>query len=316
MQGGWSIRVYDRSLMGEWDRFVREARNGTFLFERGYMDYHSDRFSDSSLMAYKNGRLLALLPADLSSEGVLRSHGGLTYGGWVTSAAHFDGGDMMALGESWAAWCRGRGIHTIDYKPLPWIFARYPAQEDIYLLSRMGGRPVEVNLSSTVDLRAPRGFNTLQRRHLRHGLAMNPEMRQTLRAADFWPMLEACLAGRHGAVPVHTAAEMQMLMDRFPENIHIHMCCLDGEPTAGVCIYDTGIVAHAQYIATTPRGRQTNMLASLFSFLMSGPYAGRRYFDFGTSNENHGRILNEGLLRQKNAYGASGTVFERWIVEL
>jgi hypothetical protein len=33
-----------------WDDFVRTSKNGLFLFERGYMDYHAERFSDHSLL--------------------------------------------------------------------------------------------------------------------------------------------------------------------------------------------------------------------------------------------------------------------------
>ena len=34
-----------------------------------------------------------------------------------------------------------------------------------------------------------------------------------------------------------------------------------------------------------------------------------RYFDFGISNEDHGRYLNEGLVRQKSRLGGRGIVY-------
>ena len=34
----------DREL--EWNDFVGQSKNATFLFYRGYMDYHADRFAD------------------------------------------------------------------------------------------------------------------------------------------------------------------------------------------------------------------------------------------------------------------------------
>ena len=52
----------------EWDAFVRTSRNGTFLLLRDYMDYHADRFTDCSLMFYREGKLMALLPANLRKE--------------------------------------------------------------------------------------------------------------------------------------------------------------------------------------------------------------------------------------------------------
>ena len=45
---GFLIKGYDPSMSDEWNRFVASARNATFLFDRGYMEYHSDRFRDAS----------------------------------------------------------------------------------------------------------------------------------------------------------------------------------------------------------------------------------------------------------------------------
>jgi len=36
-----------------WNDFNRSAKNPLFMFDRDYMDYHSDRFKDHSLMFYK-----------------------------------------------------------------------------------------------------------------------------------------------------------------------------------------------------------------------------------------------------------------------
>ncbi len=315
--GEWTISRYEPSMAPVWNDFVgSKARNATFLFDRRYMDYHSDRFEDCSMIASKRGKLLALLPANITADGILHSHQGLTYGGWVTAAAHFDGTDMLAMWSAWLEECRREGITAIDYKPLPWIFARYPSQEDLYLLFRSGAKLSESNLSSVVDLREPRGFNTLRRRLLRKGSALGCDIAYTRDATPFWEMLAECLRERHDAAPVHTAAELQMLMDRFPDNIRIAEIRLRGELLGGVCLYITSTVTHAQYIATTARGRELNALSPLFERLMEDAAAHSRYFDFGTSNEDHGRMLNEGLLRQKASYGASGVTFDRWSLPL
>ena len=66
----------------EWNEFVAKSKNGTFLFDRRFMDYHADRFQDYSLMFYDNDRLQAVMPAHVNGD-TLVSHGGLTYGGLV-----------------------------------------------------------------------------------------------------------------------------------------------------------------------------------------------------------------------------------------
>ena len=72
---------YTPDMAASWDAFVGQSKNATFLFYRGYMDYHADRFADFSLMFYDKGRLCALMPANDDGQGTLWSHRGLTYGG-------------------------------------------------------------------------------------------------------------------------------------------------------------------------------------------------------------------------------------------
>ena len=40
-----SIKVirYENQLKNNWDSFVNEAKNGTFLFQRNFMEYHKDK---------------------------------------------------------------------------------------------------------------------------------------------------------------------------------------------------------------------------------------------------------------------------------
>ena len=41
------VARYDKSQETEWNSFVGRSKNGTFLFNRGFMDYHADRFTDA-----------------------------------------------------------------------------------------------------------------------------------------------------------------------------------------------------------------------------------------------------------------------------
>ena len=81
----FEIKIYDGKAAIEWNEFIDKSRNGTFLFNRNYMDYHADRFQDFSLMAYKKNKLYAVLPANRVGD-VLYSHQGLSYGGFITSS--------------------------------------------------------------------------------------------------------------------------------------------------------------------------------------------------------------------------------------
>lgn len=300
---------------------VTASRNGTFLFLRGFMDYHSDRFTDHSLMAFKGGRLLAMLPADITPDGSIHSHSGLTYGGWITSTRHFDANDMLELFEAWIEYCRGEEISYIDYKPIPWIYPPTPAQEDIYALFRFGAKMSECNLSTAIVPGFSPGFNTQQKRNLRKGLSLNPEFDDNVSSEEFHALLSECLEERHGVAPVHSLTELHLLMERFPEHIRLHGCYTKPQATsrklqAAVCIFIDRGVAHCQYIASSGFGRDNGLLTVLFNHLITDIYSSVRYFDFGISNEDHSLYMNPGLLRQKASLGGSGVTYQRFTLRL
>ena len=54
----YRVSPYRSSDKGVWDAFVLKSNQDTFLFFRDFMDYHSDRFNDFSLMIYANEREL------------------------------------------------------------------------------------------------------------------------------------------------------------------------------------------------------------------------------------------------------------------
>jgi len=77
------VRKYQSTDYSTWNEFVATAKNATFLFHRDFMEYHSDRFQDFSLLIFdENQNLKAILPANRLEE-VVYSHQGLTYGGLI-----------------------------------------------------------------------------------------------------------------------------------------------------------------------------------------------------------------------------------------
>lgn len=315
------LKRYTPEMKGEWDKFVASSRNATFLFHRDYMDYHSDRFRDHSLMAYKGNSLKALLPANEASgsdgEKILLSHGGLTYGGWICGQRHPDAEEMLQLFGLLIDYGKEKGFSAIDYKPIPWIYARRPSQEDLYALFRYGAKLTESNVSAVIDLSDNPGFNTRQKRYVKRARQVaNVEILEADDAACFHKLLAECLRERHGAAPVHTADELQLLKSRFPSQIRIFMLRDEEGWQAGVCIFDCGHTVHCQYICSTLRAREEGLLTLLFSYLIEDEFSDRRYFDFGTNNEDHGRLLNASLYRQKHGLGGTGVIYTRYTLPL
>ena len=132
----------------------RESKQGTFLFNRSYMDYHADRFHDCSLMVYRKDRLYALLPAN-RVDTTLYSHQGLTYGGLITNAEATAVGVCEAFLEI-NKYLYGIGIQHVLYKCMPWIYHRIPAEEDLYALFHVcKARLIHRYIASTIDQTNP-----------------------------------------------------------------------------------------------------------------------------------------------------------------
>src|SRR5690349_20249682 len=133
------VERYRDTDAAAWDAFVRASRNGTFLFERGYMDYHRDRFADHSLLVRDlEGGVVAVLPAH-ATGGLVASHRGLSYGGLVIGPAMKAPGLLRAF-EAVLRSLQAAGFTTLEYKTVPPIYHRQPAEEDRYALFLVGAQ--------------------------------------------------------------------------------------------------------------------------------------------------------------------------------
>ena len=126
-----------------------------------------------------------------------------------------------------------------------------------------------------------------------------------------WDVLAKNLERKHDAFPVHSLAEFTLLVKRFPENIQVRTATIDGVVEAGVVSFSSTNVWHAQYIASSEIGYAVSALDAVFeSEIDAARNSGARYCDFGTSNEQGGLVLNDGLYRFKSEFGGGGMAHE------
>lgn len=308
---------YDSSMSEQWDDFVRNSANGTMLHMRGYMDYHSHRFSDCSLLVMdKRNRIVGILPAN-SVGHTLYSHQGLTYGGWIMPLRHFAPGDMLYAWECMAEWMRGNGFSELVYKPIPHIYHSYPAEDDLYALFRLGATIDSVQVSSAI----PIGQQWLGSQTVRWEVRKVAKSDVTIAVSDdytaFFSILQQRLSERYDAVPVHSVDEMVMLANRFPERIKLIVALnAQGSLLAGTVIYKMPTVVHTQYIATTSEARRQGIFPAIVEYILRNECHGRKWFEFGTSCEQHGLILNRGLSDQKYHLGGRSVIYASYRLNL
>lgn len=303
------ITRYTADRAAEWNAFVAQSKNGTFLFDRRYMDYHAARFTDFSLMFYSGGRLCALFPAEIKGS-VLTSHGGLTYGGLIT------GNSMTAalaveLFAQLNRFLRNAGVERVVYKAVPWIYHRQPAEEDLYALFReCGAKLIARDVSSTIMLRNPLPWQRLRLRGVRKSLGSGVTVGPSADFAAFWQVLDANLSGKYGVHPVHNLQEILLLHSRFPANIRLYTATKNGLMLGGIVIYLTPQVAHAQYSSATAEGKRLGVIDALYDFIIHHELGSFTYFDFGRSTEDCGHVLNEPLIFQKEGFGGRAVCYD------
>lgn len=292
-----------------WNAFVAEAKNGLFLFDRGYMDYHADRFHDHSLLFWSGDKLAGVLPAN-ERDRTLVSHGGLTFGG-VTVTRRIRAPQMLDIFAALRAYLREAGFEKLTYKAVPHIYHQIPAEEDLYALCLNGAQLVRRDLSSTIYLRDRPAYAKGRKWSTAKALANALEISEGGDLREFMALEETHLLEKYGVKPTHSGDEMELLAGRFPGNIKLFTAARNGALLGGVVVYESSMVAHAQYIAANAEGRELGSLDAIMHHLLTNVYAtSHAYFDFGISTEDGGRRLNAGLLENKESYGARATVHD------
>jgi len=316
MSGQPPIRVelYEPKYEAGWDEFVRQSKNGVFIFHRSYLEYHADRFSDFSLLFFQGAHLVALMPANRVDDTVV-SHGGLTFGG-IISGRRMTTILMLKVFSALVSELRARGIKKLIYKAIPHIYHTLPAEEDLYALFRHDAKLFRRDVSSTITTNRRLPLARLRRRALTRGKSQGLEVGRTQEFCQFMAIAEANLQSRYGVRLVHKADEMRLLADRFPENIKLYSAHLRGEMLGGVIIYESQDVAHAQYGHATEKGRNLGALDCIMEVLLTDVYRDKPYFDFGISTVENGRMLNADLIQNKESYGARATVYDFYELSL
>lgn len=308
---------YTPACRREWDEFVDASTNATFLHRRDYMEYHADRFTDASLMVRDDGgALVALFPANAEGTTVC-SHRGLTYGGLLVGARHHDTASHLEAWQAILDALRAEGFTELIYKPVPYIYCSYPSDDDLYALFRCGARLDVCQPSSAIRLDRPLLYNHGMRQAVKRAARSGVTVGETDDFAPFWSLLEEVLMEHHGVRPVHTLAEMERLRSLFPGKIRLFTARdAEGSLIGGTVIYFMRHVAHSQYIAISQQGRRLYALPALTDHIVGRCCEGLDWFDFGTSCEDAGRVLNATLNAQKYGMGGRPAAYTAWRLTL
>ncbi len=307
------IEKYSVEKKNQWDDFVAKSLNGTFLFFRNYMDYHSHRFIDASLMIYENDSLISIISAN-NDNGTFHSHAGLSYGSFVVNE-EMGATLMLKIFDEVISFLRKESFTKIINKPVPYFFHKSPCEYDLYAMFRNNFQLTRREISTIVPIKTAKikngrksGFNYA----VNHGV----ELKESDDFDTFISIANERLKEKYNEKTVHTPEEMALLKSRFPENIKFYAAFKDSKMLGGTIMYLINNTLHAQYIYMNDEGRKLRTLDFMMVKIVKELYAHYHYLDFGKSTENDGLYLNGNLIKTKEEFGGTSICYDTYSLDL
>lgn len=309
----FEVRRYESALIKDWDFVVENSKNGNFLHLTNYFKYHEERFDDASLIFYKKNKPVAVFPSN-RVDNVVYSHSGLSYAGLIYGK-DMSCKNILDIFDAIVEYYRASGILKIVYKCIPDVFTRYPSDEDRYALFRNDATLIRRDVSSVVELSAIPKLSDSRKCVIKKAEKNDVVFCSDVSVVEFHDLLTSVLA-KFSVLPVHTLAELNTLIARFPNNIKIFGALKNDELLSGALVYDFGHIVHTQYLGASDEGRKVGALDFVLNELISKTYSDKKYFSFGISTEDSGRYLNEGLIAQKEGFGARAIVHDFYEIKI
>jgi len=310
----YTVRKYSPDDYSKWNAFISSAKNATFLFHRDFMEYHSDRFEDFSLIVLEDEKWIAVLPANIKNDTVF-SHQGLTYGGLIYNEK-MKLSIAIAVFKNVLEFLDLNKISKLQVKTIPSIYHDFPSEELNYALflvdSSLKRRDVLSVLDTTKLYMISKDRRKCALKGKKNGLTIKEESNFRL----FWEeILIPNLSKKHDAKPVHSVQEIEKLHHLFPENIRHFNVYHNEKIVAGTTVFLSKNVVHPQYVSGQENKNELGSLDYLYDYLITEVFTNIHFFDFGISNEEQGRKLNEGLVFWKESFGARTIIQDFYEVE-
>ena len=311
----YTVKQYQSEDFGIWNEFVANAKNATFLFHRDFMEYHSDRFHDFSLLIFdEKQNLKAILPANRVEE-TLFSHQGLTYGGLVLNQKT-KLQEVIEMVNGLLFFLDKNEITKLHLKQIPSIYSDFPSDEVDYLSFILNAKIVRKDSLSVIDLHSNYKFSNSRKQEINKGIKNNLVIREEENFGEFWnQVLIPNLKQKYNTNPLHSLEEIMGLKAKFPNNIRQFNVYLNNKIIAGTTVFETKNVVHSQYISGNSETNALGSLDFLYSKLINEIFVHKKYFDLGPSNENQGQNINMGVQFWKEGFGARTIVQNFYEIE-
>jgi len=309
-----TVKRHSKINKVSWDRFVKNANNGTIFHLRKFLSYHPEyRFVDYSLEFYKKNALFSVFPAaesNINGKLFLVSHPGSTVGSFVIHE-NVSISDSLELIKTLVDYAKKNKFEGIRLTVPPVFYQNRASNYIDYALLRNGFKYLKREITSTLfienDVKKNLSkFKPSHARAVRKAKETGIEIKVSQDVKSFYKILKENLKIRHGVSPTHTIQEINDLIHIFPDSINIFGAFYKGEMIAGVLnfiIKDDVVLAF--YISHKEKFQELRPLNLLFYTIFEWCIKEKiKVYDFGIFTEDG--EPNMGLGRFKENFGASG----------
>jgi hypothetical protein len=267
------------------------------------LEYHQDRFQDSSLIVFEDRIPIAIFPSNQVSN-IIYSHQGLTFGGliWIRDLSQITKKNIIDAFLSHLSRCR---FQSVEIKLLPDFYITESFDEIVEIFLEKGFSLKENSTTYVIEnnglIRGREGRWKLRKKFRQPYLISEVED-----FSGFWDnVINPLYRDQIGIEPTHTAKEIQLLKSKNKEFIKQFVIYKDPfEILSGITVFDFEKVVKFQYIASTPKGKSLRAMDILMEHLLQAEYKNRQYVDLGTVHDPITKIPEKGLVLWKESWFA------------
>lgn len=313
-----SIRLvrYSKEHEQYWDDFlIEKSINSTFLHSRKFYNHNElNEKDDCSFLFYDNNRLIALFPANLyDKEGnkILHSYLRSTYGGLIIEDDTTTP-DVIEILQLIEAEAKLLGVAEIIIRPTFSIYNSGLTGAIDYALWKCGYGIKYREAEYAIELDKYPMYTSSCKRSVAAAYKKGIEVRESADLKKYWEILSGNLKERYGVAPVHSIAQIETLQGLVGDVVKLFAAYHADIMIGGILAFLANKhVVHAQYIASVNAYQEYRPLNAIIDTMCQwGKTNGYKYHNLGMATEPGGVIINDGLMRFKEGFGARGVLRE------
>lgn len=299
-----------------WNSLLKTSNNFTFQFERRFLNFYQESVEEHSIMAEDElGKPLALLPLAVNrTERKLVSFSKSTYGGLIFADGVNQVSQKAILNSFLSYLAKLFPGYELELRLPPNYIQHRSFLIQPWLLWNFQFSPLVINIHNVIDLKRPLRMKSSRIKRNFSSDVYIVETSSTENISALWFLLEKQLSMRHAAKPAHSAEQLIALKELFPEEVKIFIAKSKAESLlGGLVFFNTNQSYHLQYMAISDIGRSQSIGDSLvLESIELAKKEQKFFFNFGHSNENLGKTLNDGLFAFKSKFGGSPCLSMTW----